>query len=67
MSEDRFRQAAKANDSGSWNKYSYTRGDPTNSLGPGGQDDCSADFCATGYGQRRECVGLERFTVALWD
>lgn len=30
MSADRYRQAAKANDSGSWNKYSYTRGDPVN-------------------------------------
>jgi hypothetical protein len=30
MSADRFKQAAKANDSGSWNKYSYTRGDPVN-------------------------------------
>ncbi len=28
MSADRFKQAAKANNSGSWNKYSYTRGDP---------------------------------------
>ncbi len=28
MSADRFRQAAQANDSGSWNKYSYTRNDP---------------------------------------
>jgi RHS repeat-associated protein len=30
LSADRFKQAAKANDSGSWNKYSYTRGDPVN-------------------------------------
>jgi len=30
MSADRFRQAAKANDSGSWNKYSFTKGDPVN-------------------------------------
>jgi hypothetical protein len=28
MSADRFMQTPKANDSGSWNKYSYTRGDP---------------------------------------
>ena len=32
MSADRFKQAAKANDSGSWNKYSYTRGDPVNRI-----------------------------------
>lgn len=30
MSADRFKRAAKANSSGSWNKYSYTRGDPVN-------------------------------------
>jgi RHS repeat-associated protein len=30
MSADRFKRAAKLNDSGSWNKYSYTRGDPVN-------------------------------------
>jgi len=30
MSADRFKQAASANDSGSWNKYAYTRGDPVN-------------------------------------
>jgi RHS repeat-associated protein len=32
MSADRFRQAARANDSGSWNKYAYTIGDPVNRL-----------------------------------
>jgi hypothetical protein len=30
MSADRFKQTPSANDSGSWNKYSYTRGDPVN-------------------------------------
>jgi RHS repeat-associated protein len=30
MSADRFVQTSKANDSGSWNKYAYTRGDPVN-------------------------------------
>jgi hypothetical protein len=30
MSAVRFTQAAKANDSGSWNRYAYTRGDPVN-------------------------------------
>jgi hypothetical protein len=50
MSADRFRQSAKANSSGSWNKYSYTRGDPANNADPAGMDDCPADFCATGTG-----------------
>jgi RHS repeat-associated protein len=50
MSADRFQQAAKVNDSGSWNKYSYSRNDPANSLDPTGMDDCSADFCAVGIG-----------------
>ena len=30
MSADRFKRAANVNDSGSWNKYAYTRGDPVN-------------------------------------
>jgi RHS repeat-associated protein len=30
MSADRFHQTPSANDSGSWNKYAYTRGDPVN-------------------------------------
>lgn len=42
MSADRSRQAAKANDSGSWNKYSYRRGDPINNLDAYGTDDCPA-------------------------
>jgi RHS repeat-associated protein len=50
MSADRFQQTPKANDSGSWNKYAYTRNDPANSLDPTGMDDCSADFCAVGIG-----------------
>jgi hypothetical protein len=43
MSADRFRQAAKANDSGSWNKYSYTRGDPVNRTDLSGRFDCPPD------------------------
>jgi hypothetical protein len=34
----------------SWNRYSYTRGDPINRLDPRGLQDCGADFCATGTG-----------------
>jgi hypothetical protein len=41
MSADRFRQAAKANDSGSWNKYSLGRGDPINRVDHHGTE----DFC----------------------
>ena len=43
MSADRFKQAAKANDSGSWNKYSYTRGDPVNRIDPHGTEDWCDD------------------------
>jgi hypothetical protein len=43
MSADRFRQAAKANDSGSWNKYPYTRGDPGNRVDRSGRFDCPPD------------------------
>jgi hypothetical protein len=47
MSADRFKQAAKANDSGSWNKYSYTRGDPVNRADPSGANDCDPNYCIT--------------------
>ena len=30
-------------DPGSWNRYSYTRGDPVNRIDPSGQDDCFPD------------------------
>jgi hypothetical protein len=43
MSADRFARAAKANDSGSWNKYSYTRGDPVNRGDRTGRFDCPPD------------------------
>jgi len=42
MSADRFR-ASRVDDSGRWNKYSYTRGDPVNSFDPSGRFDCSPD------------------------
>ena len=44
MSADPFKQAADVTDSGSWNKYSYTRGDPINRKDPAGL----ADFYAEG-------------------
>jgi hypothetical protein len=37
MSADRFKRAAKVWDSGSWNKYSYTEGDPLNFYDPSGR------------------------------
>jgi len=39
MTADPYRQTAKAIDSGSWNKYSYTRGDPINRVDPSGTCD----------------------------
>ena len=57
MSADRSKQAAKANDSGSWNKYSYTRGDPVNRVdrrglfdAPPDARDCIADPTLPGCG-----------------
>jgi RHS repeat-associated protein len=40
MSADRFRQAANATSSGSWNKYSYVQNDPVNLMDPSGRDFC---------------------------
>jgi RHS repeat-associated protein len=45
MSADRFKRAAKVNDSGSWNKYSYTRGDPVNRFDRHGTEDWCTDDC----------------------
>ncbi len=46
MSADRFQRAAKINDSGSWNKYSYTRGDPVNRFDRSGTEDwCTDEEC----------------------
>ena len=43
-------QARVPDDPGSWNRYSYTRGDPINRLDPRGLEDCppGVDFCVTG-------------------
>jgi hypothetical protein len=46
MSADRFKQAAKANDSGSWNKYSYANGDPVNRVDRRGTCDDEIDDSA---------------------
>jgi RHS repeat-associated protein len=45
MSADRFRQAAKANDSGSWNKYSYVQNDPISWIDPAGRFRCNPATC----------------------
>ncbi len=42
--------AGDPSDPQSWNRYSYTRGDPVNRVDPAGMQDCAADFCVTGYG-----------------
>ncbi len=47
-SADRYQASEGPADPGSWNRYSYTRGDPVNRLDPRGLWDCGADgtqFC----------------------
>lgn len=47
-SSDPFMKSAKVNDSGSWNRFSYVRGNPTNRWDPAGLADCSPGvFCVT--------------------
>jgi len=45
MTADPARNSAGPGDPGSWNRYSYTRGDPINRGDAMGLDDCGADFC----------------------
>ncbi len=47
---DQYLASAGPGDPGSWNRYSYTRGDPVNRLDPRGLEDCppGVDFCVTG-------------------
>jgi len=46
MSADRFKRAASVYDSGSWNKYLYTSGDPVNRVDPTGEaSSCTDDDC----------------------
>jgi RHS repeat-associated protein len=40
MSPDPYQASAAPVDSGSWNRYSYTRYDPTNRMDPLGREDC---------------------------
>ncbi len=37
------RKTGSSSDPGSWNKYTYAGGDPTNNIDPGGQDWCPID------------------------
>jgi RHS repeat-associated protein len=43
MSADRYKRNAKASNSGSWNKYSYTQNDPVNKFDPHGAVECGPD------------------------
>ena len=43
MTADPYRASAGPVDPGSWNRYSYTRGDPTNRFDPRGLLDCRPD------------------------
>jgi RHS repeat-associated protein len=43
MSADRYQSVAKANGSGSWNKYAYSQDDPANRFDATGQFSCSPD------------------------
>jgi RHS repeat-associated protein len=43
-------KGAKAGDPQSWNRYTYTRGDPVNRADPHGTDDCEADACLWNWG-----------------
>src|SRR5208282_4234708 len=49
ITPDPFSTSAMPKDPGSWNKYTYTRGDPINRVDPGGADDtdpdCIGDIC----------------------
>lgn len=47
MTPDPYSASGGPADPESWNRYSYTRGDPINRADPIGQDDCAADFCVT--------------------
>jgi RHS repeat-associated protein len=40
---DPYKASAGPSDPGSWNRYSYTRGDPINLFDPSGLDDCNAE------------------------
>jgi RHS repeat-associated protein len=49
LSPDPYVNSAGPGDPGSWNRYSYTRGDPVNRLDPGGLDDCPPGYvCVSG-------------------
>jgi hypothetical protein len=41
---DPYKASGGPSDPSSWNRYSYTRGDPVNRLDPQGLDDCGADW-----------------------
>ena len=50
MTPDPYMASGGVTSPASWNRYSYTRGDPVNRLDPRGLEDCppGVDFCVTG-------------------
>jgi hypothetical protein len=43
MSPDRYKASGRSKDPGSWNRYSYTKGDPANRFDPSGRYDCDPE------------------------
>jgi RHS repeat-associated protein len=70
LSADRFMQAAKANDSVSWNKYLHVQGDPANKIDANGADSCEVGLLDGGEGDA--CWEDPTFSVTVtmpltWD
>jgi RHS repeat-associated protein len=63
-SPDQYRASGGPTDPGSWNRYSYTRGDPVNRFDPRGTSDCNAKSpeaadafgCTSGGGGYGNCT-----------
>ena len=51
VTADPYLASAGKGDPSSWNRYTYTRGDPINSVDPIGLQDCPVTFCVNGYGR----------------
>jgi RHS repeat-associated protein len=57
MTPDPSRASGGPKDPGSWNRYSYTRGDPINRADPRGMDDCDPDACGWSWGDSFDMNG----------